>query len=790
MTYSRTAAVLCFIVVMLITALTPIGLSSPTRIEAGHDDPTTSHLSNVDDYPIAGGRIVRNVILGEAIPVCSDDLRLSTQAAAAEWNEFFGWEDGDARDEAVFLLKDDGSVFASTEQQCKRMQSGQRGIDSVHVERNLAKCDPLANGCITRIDSLPDEDYDTYTGQHVIHVRDYRVPGQTARVILADNEDRVTRTIMHELGHVFGLGNYATADCVRSPTSVDQTNKRTIMSPATAPGARPSRCASDIPTEEQDQLDFRRSYVPEAPQLPDDPDDAANSPSAYTVTLRWNAENVHVESDFGIQRWDELTRRWFTIRSHEALPFGAEDPNPTLIGQPINSQTYRIVARTRAPLQLGTIAASDEIEVVVLGPPPNAPTELTATAFVEGINLTWKLATDIPRIDGYEFILNRDSGGEWQPMPDRDHTAISHSVRPLVSGTEYVVEIRAVRARASSGPSNRATATPKVRPVQPPIPEPLPKPSRPADMFWDTEVTLSTWISSVTHDDGVICYIERTQYEQYQIESWIKTHTCVGNRWVSHTSLFLTSDPLIRSTALPTTPCGSLSDQIRERATAASTGTFLLEGTYVFRWGDQRVQFTLPEGSFVDLSWRVLDSGVNAAVLTDGGAGEVLVYPGASATSSAGDDSDGDPRSTVLQAVAASIQGFATQSATATEREMSTCLIVSDQESRATIDLDVNRCATVAEGGEVQIVAGGHTLALTLISGRDWVVLRLRTDAADGTRPIVVLDATTRSSLLLDPATGAELERTIPDDAPTEIGSLLDAIAASVQHSDATDDSS
>ena len=84
MTYSRLVAVLCFVVIMLITALTPIGLPRHTSVDAGHDDPATSHLTDLIDFDLAGGRIVQNVIKGDAIPVCSDDLPLSTNAAIPE----------------------------------------------------------------------------------------------------------------------------------------------------------------------------------------------------------------------------------------------------------------------------------------------------------------------------------------------------------------------------------------------------------------------------------------------------------------------------------------------------------------------------------------------------------------------------------------------------------------------------------------------------------------------------------------------------------------------------------
>ncbi len=85
MTYSRTVAIACFVVIMLVTALTPIGLPRPTSVDAGHDNPVTSHL--IDSKKTTGGRIVRNVILGNPIPVCSDDLPISTKAAAKAWNK-------------------------------------------------------------------------------------------------------------------------------------------------------------------------------------------------------------------------------------------------------------------------------------------------------------------------------------------------------------------------------------------------------------------------------------------------------------------------------------------------------------------------------------------------------------------------------------------------------------------------------------------------------------------------------------------------------------------------------
>ena len=42
MTYSRSVAVLCFIVFMLITVLTPLGVPGPTTVEANHATETVA----------------------------------------------------------------------------------------------------------------------------------------------------------------------------------------------------------------------------------------------------------------------------------------------------------------------------------------------------------------------------------------------------------------------------------------------------------------------------------------------------------------------------------------------------------------------------------------------------------------------------------------------------------------------------------------------------------------------------------------------------------------------------
>ena len=881
MTLSRALTVSSLTVIVIISAWLHTAMPRPPTVDAGHDNPASSHLTDLIDFDLAGGRIVQNVIKGDAIPVCSDDLPLSTAAAAERWNTFFGTT------AEVFKLKDRANltVYPAGDPGCRASRGdASLGIGSVLIVKDPGRCINFA--CINRTATKPNDDWDTYVGQPVIYVGEF-VPnhmGVLEEGPVVDGSDRVTRAITHELGHVFGLGNYAGLLCRSdTPSGADPNDypiSRSVMSavPIRGTTAGVDTCYSAFPAS-QDEVDFQNSYIPEPPKIDED---ASGSDGANEATIVADVYRVHVETEFAAEH-QNANGGWDRVGSPQtALPLppiapplsallGTSPIQPvriTITGQTPGLNTYRVVSLTRAPLQPTTPPASGPVTIGVLAPPPpfvvcpapgpntipcvlSPPTNLSVSDVGHtGATLHWG---DVAGAAGYKVrrdgIANRtqtlgdvnshpftrltartahvlevattissgdsrfasltlllpptnlawtattstitltwagDTNARYEVKLGAGGTAddadsdTSHPFRLLASDADYDLYVRAVNSQGPSAWASIAART-SARPPRPPA------------TFSTVEVAVSS--STVWEQEGdgfVICWVQQYRYDRYVIQTWITTYTWNGSIWVSQSSLLSSSAEKERKTAIGgpvPIHCFPRSSSDAAAGASADQSQFLTAGEYVFTWGDARVGFSVPAEARVDLTWRVLESGVRAAVLTDEGAGEVLVHPGAAAARDAR-DSDPDKRSTALQSIEGSI-GPADPAAEQPAQPLPTpCAVVSADSPPASIDLDTNRCASVAAGGQVRITVAGHVLSLTLTSDRYWVVARLRTDATDGSEPVALFDATTTSSLVLDPATGAELERNISDDAPTEIGALFDAIAASVQHSAATDDGS
>ena len=64
---------------VLLALMLLLGVLPSDVVEADHEDESASNLR--------AGLITRNFVLGEPIPVCSDDYPLATQAAIGWWND-------------------------------------------------------------------------------------------------------------------------------------------------------------------------------------------------------------------------------------------------------------------------------------------------------------------------------------------------------------------------------------------------------------------------------------------------------------------------------------------------------------------------------------------------------------------------------------------------------------------------------------------------------------------------------------------------------------------------------
>ena len=531
------------------------------------------------------------------------------------------------------------------------------------------------------------------------------------------------------------------------------------------------------PTQ-RDKDDYRAAY------LPAKVDYIGWSVEDLAVTLTWDQSNTFVESGFEVQRQNGMQWEYASKvdPNEESVTFSEQSGGP---------KHCRIVSRTSAlknrdnRAQFGYVdndTASEVVTVMVKLRPPGNPRVPTRTE--RSLTLRWD---KVDAADGYDVrrIRSTDSSNCDSTAEEKASVAvISHAFTTgLSASTKYLLCVRATLADYPEVTSDWASITGSTKSTR------VTPPPMPTDTFEDREVVRSSWTAWELEGDGtVICYFQQYRYTRFVIESWITTHSWNGTRWVPSTSLFLTSDVMTRKTPLPGVrpiSCFLSSDQSGVSGASAAPLQFLLEGDYVFRWADKYVSFSVPKNAQINLNWRVLASGVRAAVLTDGGTGEVLVHPGAVAATT----DEADQRSTALQSIERSLRQTSSVSAQGAGAPGVACVVVSSDASEPQVDLDANRCATAASGGQLRITADGREMSLTLTADRHWIMARVRVGVGGEYGPIALFDVSTTSSLLLDPVTGSEVGRTISEGADTTLASLFDAIVASVKRIESATDS-
>ena len=119
-------------------------------------------------------------------------------------------------------------------------------------------------------------------------------------------------------------------------------------------------------------------------------------------------------------------------------------------------------------------SAADTVDITVTAgsatAPPAAPDNFTATAGDARVTLTWD-AADHASIERWEYRQREGAldWGDWTAIAGSSADTTAHAVEPLVNGTEYSFQVRAVNATGDGAASEERTATPQARNKPPPL---------------------------------------------------------------------------------------------------------------------------------------------------------------------------------------------------------------------------------------------------------------------------------------------------------------------------------
>ena len=191
---------------------------------------------------------------------------------------------------------------------------------------------------------------------------------------------------------------------------------------------------------------------------------------------------------------------------------------------------------------------------------------------------------------------------------------------------------------------------------------------------------------------------------------------------------------------------GNTGGSCNVRRSTNGTGVLLSAGEYELSWENQGIRFIVPAGASVTLGGRQLASGDYVAVLTLKKGSELVI--GADALS--GDDqarsarfsSTTDP---TLRSIADSLRDPGSTEAEPSVTSTTECAVAEAADDGTTsVDLDAESCSILRDGGSVTVSRSGESHALSLVTGREWLIV----DAAGSN------DAGTVSAIFIDLSTG------------------------------------
>jgi fibronectin type 3 domain-containing protein len=182
----------------------------------------------------------------------------------------------------------------------------------------------------------------------------------------------------------------------------------------------------------------------EATTVPAPPTAVNASAAGSTITVSWSASS-------GATAYSVLQITTTGEASATPIKTGLTTTSYAVSGlAPGTDYSFSVVANNAA----GTSAASPAASAVI---PPEAPTNLTATAGTGSVSLSWIAAGGATT---YTVYSGSSAGAESTTPVQSAITSTTANVTGLVSGTAYYFRVVAVNSGGSSGVSNEVSATP------------------------------------------------------------------------------------------------------------------------------------------------------------------------------------------------------------------------------------------------------------------------------------------------------------------------------------------
>ena len=416
------------------------------------------------------------------------------------------------------------------------------------------------------------------------------------------------------------------------------------------------------------------------------------------------------------------------------------------------------------------------------------PTGLTPTPTQDSITLSWTALANLT----YEVKLGAGSAAPAE-------NPSSHPFRSLASNTTYTLY---VRAGNSQGPSAWASTT--ARTNAPPVivvivvtcPEGQERfngrcrPTIPDPYVSVQKVGLTTVATEWRlFADGVpgagtpnppgTCYWILYQKDRYALAEFQTSYRWNGSQWVldpaTTMQIGLETDYIYTDWYATTTRFDTICPRSGDGARGASAPApppagARPPGDYVVASDGAWYRYTIPNGANVTLQLRTVDERAELAFSLPSGA-EVAVVPSQLAS---------DPPETDDPTLASIVRSFRLEDDPARlppGAENRTCAEAPsrDDAGALSLDLDAQWCTIVRGGGATTLMLGTDQLALSLSADHVWLVLAAPQSRSIEAAGIWIVDKQSRSHLILDPATGAELSRHIPE-GNTELPALFDAM--------------